>query len=44
MHYEHEAVQIALSILEIQTESIDNGIDQRTLHNRISCRLDTADE
>ena len=36
MQYEHEGVEIDLSILELQTYSIDSGIDQRKPHHRTS--------
>ena len=42
MQYEHEGVELAISIFEFQTQSIDGGIDQRNPHYRISRCLDTA--
>ena len=42
IQYEHEGVKISLSMHESQTSQMYNGIDQRKLHYRISCRLDSA--
>ena len=42
MQYEHEGVEMELSILEFQTYSIDSGIDQRKPQYRTSRYLDTA--
>ena len=42
MQYMQVRVEIAISIREFPTWSIDYGIDQRILHHRASCRLDTA--
>ena len=42
MQHEHEVVDITLSILDSQTRSMDNGIDQRKLHHCTYCLLETA--
>ena len=42
MQSEHEGVEIAISIFEFQTYSIDSGIDQRKPHYRTSRCLGTA--
>ena len=44
MQYEHEGIEIAISIHEFQTLSIDSGIDQLKPHHRISCCLNMADD
>ena len=43
MQYDHEEVEITLSICAFQTYLIDSGIDQRKFH-RTSCRLGSADD
>ena len=40
--YMHEGIEIALTIFELQTWSIDNGIDLRKLHHRTCWLLYTA--
>ena len=42
MQYEHEGVELAISIFEFQTQPIDSGIDKRNPHYRTSHCLDTA--
>ena len=42
MQYQHEGVEIALSLQEFQTLPIDSGIDQPKPHHRKSRCLDTA--
>ena len=44
MQYEHEGVEIAMSILEFQALSIDIGIDPRKPHHRTSCCLNMGDD
>ena len=44
MQYEHERIEIAISIHEFQTLPIDSGIDLRKPHHRISCCLNMADD
>ena len=43
MRYEHEAIQIALSLYTFQTNPMESGINQRKRHHRTSYRLNTAD-
>ena len=42
MQYEHEGVEITISILYFQILSMHNWIDQRKLHHRTSFCLETA--
>ena len=42
MQYEHERIEFAISIHELQTLSIDSEIDYRKPHHRTSRSLDTA--
>ena len=44
IEYEHERVEIALSVHTFPTSSIENGIDQRKLRHRTSYALDPADD
>ena len=44
MRYDHEGVEISISILEFQTYSIASGIDLRKTHYRSCCGLNRSDD
>ena len=40
--FESKGVEITLPLLSSQTQGTENGIDQRKLHQRTTCYLDTS--
>ena len=44
MQYDHEGVEITISVSTVQSLRIDSGIDQWNLLHRSSCRLGSADD
>ena len=44
MRYDHEGVEITLSITAFQTSPTDSGFDQQKIHHLTSCRADSAND